>query len=151
MIVKRLTLLDETVFVGLGLNDEIGVSLTGLEALKVAGSPPSHGPKATNSLTYVNNAANLDPSKSAVRHNGSAKVLNQIISCKRNLIDTSTGSFSGKKVDYNDIILFVDVYIDYSSQGMSNQWMDLNHEGKIDSNDVITFAESYVAYWNGQP
>jgi len=142
--------LDEIVCIGLGLSDKLAVSLTVLEVLNAAGYPASYGLTVTNSFTHVDNTVNLDSSKSAVRDNGSAKVVNQIISCKRNLIDASTGSFSSKKAYCSNIILFTDVYIDYWSQGMSNAWMDLNRLGKIDSNYTTAFVNSYLAYRNGQ-
>jgi hypothetical protein len=148
--------LDEIVFIGLGLNDDTEISLRGPEELKTADSSSSRGPTAgfmlaVNTLICVNNAAGLDASSSTLRRNGPVKVANLITGCERNSTHTLTGSFSGKKVDYSDIILFADVYAAYWSQVMYNPGMGFNHDGKISYNDITTFVDSYTAYWNGQP
>jgi hypothetical protein len=105
-------------------------------------------------------------------------VVDRITSSRWNLTGTFTGSFSGEIASFtpkntedsiimltitapktgilrgsphDDIILFVNAYIAYWSQGMHNPQMGFNHDDKINHDDIVTFIDSYVVYWNGQP
>jgi len=72
------------------------------------------------------------------------------IAVSRTFAATGTSSptdFNGDgKVDFNDVILFVDAYISFNHGQQYNHACDLNGDGKIDFTDVTLFINAYIAY-----
>jgi len=50
------------------------------------------------------------------------------------------------KVDFQDIIYFVDAYINFNQHSILDPACDLNHDGIIDFSDVALFVDAYIAY-----
>ncbi len=61
---------------------------------------------------------------------------------------TYVGDLNGDfKVDFDDLVIFVEAYIDYNNRGGNfTNVADFNHDGKIDNNDIIAFVDAYIAY-----
>jgi hypothetical protein len=51
------------------------------------------------------------------------------------------------RVDFQDIVIFVDAYIYYYQDGTVNPICDLSHDGKIDNQDITLFVDAYIEYW----
>jgi hypothetical protein len=54
-------------------------------------------------------------------------------------------------VDYNDVVYFINAYINYYAHGIYNPYADMNADGKIDYNDAVLFAQDYIAANSGLP
>jgi ABC-type phosphate transport system substrate-binding protein len=54
-------------------------------------------------------------------------------------------NYPDQKVDYNDIIFFVDAFIAANNGGYVNPLCDFNGDGHILSADIIGFSDSYIA------
>jgi len=50
------------------------------------------------------------------------------------------------KVDFADIVYFVDAYINFNQHGVLNPACDLNQDGKLDFSDITLFVNAYIAY-----
>ena len=51
------------------------------------------------------------------------------------------------QVNFNDVIYFAALYVNYFATGTYSQTADLDHTGVINFNDVLTFTNYYVAYY----
>jgi len=49
------------------------------------------------------------------------------------------------RVDGEDLLYFMNAYVQYNSNGSYNAACDLNHDGKIDSKDFQIFVAEYTA------
>jgi len=49
-------------------------------------------------------------------------------------------------VDFDDILTFVDAYIEFTASHMVNPKADLDHDNDIDFNDILAFADAYILY-----
>ena len=50
------------------------------------------------------------------------------------------------KVDFNDIVYFINAYTNYNEGKIYDAACDLNHDGQIDFNDIILFINAYNDY-----
>ena len=51
------------------------------------------------------------------------------------------------KVNFNDLVYFVNAYIDYYKYHIYNPLADLNADGRINFNDLTLFMQNYVQYY----
>jgi len=51
------------------------------------------------------------------------------------------------QVNFNDVIYFATLYVNYFTTGAYSQTADLDHTGVINFNDVLTFTNYYVTYY----
>lgn len=49
-------------------------------------------------------------------------------------------------INFQDIVYFVEAYIQYNQFGIYNSACDLNHDGAINFADLLLFVQDYVAY-----
>ena len=60
---------------------------------------------------------------------------------------TIQGDFNNDgKVNFNDLVYFVQAFQQYNSKGFLDQACDLNHDGKIDFTDLTTFVNDYIVF-----
>ena len=50
------------------------------------------------------------------------------------------------RVDFSDVVYFVNGYINFNQNGILDPTCDLNHDAKIDFDDVTLFVSTYIAY-----
>ena len=51
------------------------------------------------------------------------------------------------QVNFNDVLYFTGLYINYFTTGTYSQTADLDHTGVINFNDLVTFTNYYLAYY----
>ena len=72
-------------------------------------------------------------------------VINSTLQPETHLQPNQTQTYPDGKVDYNDIVYFVDQYINFYSKNIYNPLADFNADGKINYNDIVAFAQNYIA------
>ena len=78
-------------------------------------------------------------------------VINSTLQPELHLQPTQTQTYPDQKVNYADIVYFVNAYIDYYTYHIYNPYADMNADGKIDYTDIILFAQDYIAANSGLP
>jgi len=54
------------------------------------------------------------------------------------------------KIDLNDLVYFVNAYINFNQRGILDPVCDLNHDGRIDFSDLVIFVTDWIAYYSIQ-
>jgi ABC-type phosphate transport system substrate-binding protein len=78
-------------------------------------------------------------------------VINSTLQPETHLLPTQTQTYPTGKVEYADIVYFVNAYIDYYTYHIYNPYADLNADGKIDYSDIVLFVQDYIAANSGLP
>jgi len=76
-------------------------------------------------------------------------VFNSTLQPETHLQPTQTQTYPDGKVNYADIVYFVNAYINYYTNHIYNPYADMNADGKIDYNDIVLFAQDYISANSG--